>query len=143
MKKFIIFLIGILIIVAVVSYMYLSYKTNIYDAKLQNMGYESYLDKEIYGGVLASLINKAVDNNIQNKVEKDQNGIYLDNNTNSINIDIKILDTDKTYNMEFLYNGGMDQFVKYYNQIKFKCTKIDYHQSTGKVKYMLFEQISK
>lgn len=142
MKKFIIFLIGILIIVAVVSYMYLSYKTNIYDAKLQNMGYESYLDKEIYGGVLASLINKAVDNNIQNKVEKDQNGIYLDNNTNSINIDIKILDTDKTYNMEFLYNGGMDQFVKYYNQIKFKCTKIDYHQSTGKVKYMLFEQIT-
>ena len=142
MKKFIIFLICILIIVAVVSYMYLSYKANIYDAKLQNMGYENYLDKEIYGGVLASLINKAVDNNIQNKVEKDQNGIYIDNNTNSIDIDIKILDTDKTYNMEFLYNGGMDQFVKYYNQIKFKCTKIDYHQSTGKVKYMLFEQIT-
>ena len=142
MKKFIIFLICILPIVAVVSYMYLPYKANIYDAKLQNMGYENYLDKEIYGGVLASLINKAVDNNIQNKVEKDQNGIYLDNNTNSIDIDIKILDTDKTYNMEFLYNGGMDQFVKYYNQIKFKCTKIDYHQSTGKVKYMLFEQIT-
>ena len=143
MKKFIIFLVIVLIAIAGVSYLYLSYKANFYDAKLQNMGYENYLNKEIYGGVLASLINKAVDNNIQNDVEKDNNGIYMNNNTNSINIDIKILDTDKTYNMEILYNGGMDQFVRYYNQIKFKCTQIDYHQSTGKVKYMLFEQISK
>ena len=36
----------------------------------------------------------------------------------------------------------MDKFVQYYNQIKFKCTKIEYHKSTDKVKYMLIEQIT-
>ena len=53
-----------------------------------------------------------------------------------------MLDTDKTYDMETLYSGGMDKFVKYYSQITFKCTKIEYHKSTGKVKYMRIEQVT-
>ena len=40
------------------------------------------------------------------------------------------------------YNGGMENFIQYYNQIKFKCTIIEYHKDTNKVKYMLFEQIT-
>ena len=51
-----------------------------------------------------------------------------------------MLDNDKTYTMETIYNGGMDKFIQYYRDIKFKCTKIEYHKLTGKVKYMLFEQ---
>ena len=142
MKKFVVFLIVILVIISCIAYIYLNYKANFYDARNQNMQYENYLDKEIYGSELASIINKAVDNNVKDKVSKDGNGIYQDNQTTSINIQIKILDNDTTYNMETLYNGGMDNFVKYYNQIKFKCTKIEYHEKTNKIKYMLFEQIS-
>ena len=51
-----------------------------------------------------------------------------------------MLDTEETYNMETLYNGGIEKFVQYYNKIKFKCTDIEYHKTTNKVKYMLFEQ---
>ena len=142
MKKFVVFLIVILVIISCIAYIYFNYKANFYDARNQNMQYENYLDKEIYGSELASIINKAVDNNVKDKVSKDSNGIYQDNQTTSINIQIKILDNDTTYNMETLYNGGMDNFVKYYNQIKFKCTKIEYHEKTNKIKYMLFEQIS-
>ena len=142
MKKFVVFLIVILVIISCIAYIYLNYKANFYDARNQNMQYENYLDKEIYGSELASIINKAVDNNVKDKVSKNNNGIYQDNQTTSINIQIKILDNDTTYNMETLYNGGMDNFVKYYNQIKFKCTKIEYHEKTNKIKYMLFEQIS-
>ena len=142
MKKFVVFLIVILVIISCIAYIYLNYKANFYDARNQNMQYENYLDKEIYGSELASIINKAVDNNVKDKVSKDSNGIYQDNQTTSINIQIKILDNDTTYNMETLYNGGMDNFVKYYNKIKFKCTKIEYHEKTNKIKYMLFEQIS-
>ena len=142
MKKFVVFLIVILVIISCIAYIYLNYRANFYDASNQNMQYENYLDKEIYGSELASIINKAVDNNVKDKVSKDSNGIYQDNQTTSINIQIKILDNDTTYNMETLYNGGMDNFVKYYNQIKFKCTKIEYHEKTNKIKYMLFEQIS-
>ena len=53
-----------------------------------------------------------------------------------------MLDNDKVYNMETLYGGGMNNFLQYYNQIKFKCTKIEYHKSTNRIKYMLFEQIT-
>ena len=43
--------------------------------------------------------------------------------------------------MEALYSGGMDKFVQYYGEIKFKCTKLEYHKTTSRVKYMLFEQL--
>ena len=91
---------------------------------------------------MTTIINKAVDNNKNNDVPKDDKGKYINNNTNSIQIQIKMLDNEKIYAMETLYHGGMDKFVQYYNEIKFKCTNIEYHTVTNKVKYMLFEQIT-
>ena len=44
--------------------------------------------------------------------------------------------------MEAFYNTGMDDFKEIYRNVKFKCTKIEYHEKTKKIKYMLFEQIS-
>ena len=75
-------------------------------------------------------------------VQRDSEGKFIENETNSIKIDLKMLDYDKTYDMETLYIGGMERFAEFYNGIKFKCTKIDYHNQTGKVKYMLIEQIT-
>lgn len=91
---------------------------------------------------LATIINRAIDNNITNEVEKDNKGIYQNNNTNSINIEIKMLDNDTIYPMEKLYVGGIEKFINYYSSIKFKCVDIKYHKSTNRVKYMLFEQIT-
>lgn len=142
MKKIaIIFLIGIIIIVGI-SYMYLNYKANYNEARKENNQFESYYNQEFYGADVVTLINKAYDNNLTNQVEKNEKGIFKENDTNSIKIDIKILDNDTTYNMETLYSGGMDRFIQYYNDIMFKCTKIDYHKSNGKVKYLLIEQIT-
>ena len=143
MKKLaIIFLIGIIMIVGI-AYMYLNYKASYNEARKENNQFESYYNQEFYGADVVTLINKAYDNNLTNAVEKDEQGIFKENDTNSIKIDIKMLDNDTTYNMETLYSGGMDRFAEYYNGIKFKCTQIDYHKSTGKVKYMLIEQITK
>lgn len=142
MKKIAIFFLIIIIIVVGISYMYLNYKANYNETKLKNVEFESYYNQEIYGGDLTTIINKAVDNNISNGVEKNNKGKYLDNQKNSINIDIKMLDNDKVYNMETLYGGGINKFLQYYNQIRFKCTKIEYHKSTNRIKYMLFEQIT-
>ena len=50
---------------------------------------------------------------------------------------------DKTYNMIRIFNGGISTFTQYYGNIKFKCTNIDYHKKTGRIKYMLFEQTTK
>ena len=141
MKKLaIIFLIGIIIIVRI-SYMYLNYKANYNEARRENNQFESYYNQEFYGADVVTIINKAYDNNLTNAVEKDDKGIFKENDTNSIKIDVKMLDTDTTYTMETLYSGGMQNFVEYYSGIKFKCTKIEYHPNK-KVKYMLIEQIT-
>ncbi len=141
MKKLaIIFLIGVVIIVGI-AYMYLNYKASYNEARKENNQFESYYNQEFYGADVITLINKAYDNNLTNAVEKDDKGVFKENNTNSIKIDVKMLDNDTTYNMETLYSGGMDRFAEYYNSIMFKCTKIEYH-SNKKVKYLLIEQIT-
>ncbi len=141
MKKLaIIFLIGVILIVGI-SYMYLNYKASYNEARKTNYQFESYYEKEFYGADVVTLINKAYDNNLTSGVERDKNGIFIENDTNSIKIDVKIIDNDTLYNMETLYIGGMDKFVQNYNGIKFKCTKIEYHPNR-KIKYMLIEQIT-
>ncbi len=142
MKKLALFFLIIIIIVVGISYMYLNYKASYYEAQRENKQFESYNGQEIYGNELTTIINKAIDNNENNEVQKDEKGKYISNDNNSIQIDIKMLDNDKTYSMETLYSGGMDKFVQYYGEIKFKCTNLEYHQATNKVKYMLFEQIT-
>lgn len=142
MKKIVIFLVIVLIIVATISYIYINYKFNYNIAQRENAQFESYYQQEIFGPDLATLINKAEDNNVKNEIKKDNKGIYIENNTNSIRIDIKFLDDDNIHTMEEISRSGTNTFMQYYNQIKFKCTKIEYHNSTGKVKYMLFEQMT-
>ena len=142
MKKLIIFLVIVLIIVASVGYMYLNYKATYREAQKINSQYEGYKDKEIYGTDLATLINKAVDDNIRNNIEKEDTGLYKDNGQDSIRIDILFTDDDEVHSMEEIYNSGTDTFMQYYNQIKFKCTKIEYHSATKLISYMYFEQIA-
>ena len=142
MKKFVIFLVIVVAIVCAISYMYLNFIANRNTAITENMPYETYLNREIFGSDLASVINRAINDNNKNNVEKDEKGLYIANDTNSIKIQVKITDNDTTYDMETFYNSGMDNFIKYYNQIKFKCTNVEYHEATNKIKYMLFEQIT-
>lgn len=142
MKKLAIFFLIIITSIVGISYLYLNYKSNYNIALKENRQFETYDGQEIYGTELTTIINKAMDNNQNNEIQKDNKGNFIDNNSNSIQIDIKMLDNEKTYNMETLYNGGMDKFVQFYSEIKFKCTKLDYHKVTNKVKYMLFEQIT-
>ncbi len=139
MKKLAIFFLIVIIIVVGISYLYLNYKANYYTAKRENEQFVSYDGQEIYGNELTTIINKAVDNNEKNEIQKDNKGKYINN---SIQIEIKMLDNDKIYSMETFYEGGMDKFIQYYSEIKFKCTKIEYHTVTNRVKYMLFEQIT-
>ena len=142
MKKIVIFFVIVILIVCGISYLYLNYKAEYNMSKKANLEFEKYLDEEVYGPDLATVINKAVDNNEKNEVEKNNKGIYLDNQTNSMSIEIKMTDNDSIYKMETIYNGGIQNFINYYNSIKFKCVEIKYHSSTNKVKYMLFEQIT-
>lgn len=149
MKKAYIYIIGIVvIIITIIMGKYYNYKAKYAEIKEFNLQFEYYYQKEIYGTEIATVINKAVDNNEKNEVEKEQLEkdnkkiySYIANDENSINVDIKMLDINKTYKMESLYQGEITKFVEKYNYILFKCTKIEYN-TAGKVSYLLFEQIS-
>ena len=142
MKKIAIFFLLVIIIVAGISYMYINFQMEYKKIQIENRDYESYKDQEIYGTELTTIINKAINENLANEVQKDKKGRYINNEKNSINIEIKIIDNDKIYPMEAFYNGDMNKFVQFYGEIKFTCTKLEYHQETGKIKYMLFEQVT-
>ncbi len=142
MKKIAMFLLIIIGIVSTISYLYLNSISNQRIAQKENIKFEIYKDEEITGAEVTTLINKAINSNQQNEIEKDKKGRYIDNETNSINIDIKFIDDDVTYNIEKIYNNGMDKFLTYYRDIKFKCVDVQYHDKTQKIKYMLFEQIT-
>ncbi len=140
MKKNFIFMLCIIgIIIAILSVKYVSYKAEYGEIKRSNFEYEKYLNKEVLGTELTTIINKAVDNNEKNSVAKDEQGFYVTNDINSVKIQIQILDNETMYDMETLYNGGMERFVQNYNSINFECTKIEYNKA-GKVSYILFKQ---
>ena len=142
MKKFVCFLVVVLIIICGFSYYYITYKENYKTIQKQNMAFEEYKDKEFYGADLVTAMNRAMDCNKKNNIEKSATGKWIDNNKNSILIKVKMLDTDKIYLMEDFYQNGIEEFIKYYNKIKFKCVDMQYHNLTHQVKYMLFEQIT-
>jgi len=142
MKRIIVLLSVVVIIIVIVAFNYMGYKREYNSIQKYNLEFESYYQKEIYGTDLTTIINKVINNNEKNNVEKDKNKKYIDNNLDSIDIEIKMIDIDEIYEMETLYNGGIEKFVQHYSNIQFKCTQIEYHKKTGKVKYLHFEQIS-
>ena len=142
MKKLAIFFAIIVLIICVIFGLYLNYKVQYNTSKKANLAFENYLNEEVYGTDLATVINRAIDSNEKNEVERNNKGIYLNNDVNSISIEVKMIDNDSIYQMETIYNKGIRDFIQYYGDIKFKCTDIKYHISTNKVKYMLFEQIT-
>ena len=138
-RNFIFILCIVVIIIAILFAKYLNYKNEITAIKENNLEYEKYLNKEVLGTELTTIVNKAVDSNEKNSVPKDEQGFYVTNDINSVKIQIQILDNETMYDMETIYNGGMERFVQNYNSINFECTKVEYNKA-GKVSYMLFEQ---
>ena len=55
---------------------------------------------------------------------------------------IHFTDDDTIHSMEEIYNSGADTFMQYYNQVRFKCTKVEHHDKTKLVSYLFFEQIA-
>ena len=142
MKKLIVIILCLVCIaLSIFTVKYMNYKSEIAKIKESNLEFETYLNKQILGTELTTFINKAVDNNKKYNVPKDEQGFYIKNDTNSIEIEIQITDNNTIYKMETLYDGGIVNFVQYYNSIYFECTKIEYNK-LGKVSYLLFEQKS-
>ena len=62
--------------------MYLNYKANSNISKKANLEFENYLNQEVYGTDLSTVINRAVDNNETNNEETDNNNNKEDESSN-------------------------------------------------------------
>lgn len=139
-KNIIAFVIIALVILVIVSYQVSSIQNAKKEILRFNSEYEKYTKNEIYGTDIATIINKAIDNNERNKVTKDENGFYINDGQNYIGIEVHIITNQTTYQMETINKVGVVNFVSNFNLIAFKCTNIEYH-SNGKVSKIEFTQI--
>lgn len=147
MKKQFIFLITImLVIIIIVSINILQNRKEKASLQNYNAEYEQYLNKEIYGTDIATLINKAIDNNEKNNIEKDEKGFFIDNGQDSILIEIIMITNEEkqettTYKMETIQKVGLLNFLTNFNLTTFKSSNVEYHQLTGKISKITFEQL--
>ena len=144
MKKAIICLIIAFIVIVIIITMYITKNNRQFvEIKEHNQEYEIYLNKKVFGTDVTTVINKATNANVKNEIPKDEKGFFIENETNSIKVELILLNEDKkeTYPMEALQKVGLNGFIKNFNLIYFKCSKIEYHEKTQMVRKIIFEQI--
>ena len=120
-----------------------NYRTSFIESQKINNIYKSYENIQILGTELASIINQTEDTNAKLSTEKNKEGRYIENDTDSIKMYIKLQYKDdyNTYEIERILNNGIDNFIKAYGTASFKCTEINYHEKTGNVKDITFTEV--
>ena len=144
MKKNIVFFVCV-VIVAVAFFMnwFLTNQKKLQEINAFNNNFLSYIENEkgesvnISGIDLTTLMNKAIDNNEQKGVKKQENGAYILNKENSVEILVQVEKNGDYYLMEAFSVSGMTNFTLLYGQKEFKCEKIEYHEN-GKISKMIF-----
>ena len=151
MKKNLFIIICIVVIVLVVLSI-LFYNINVEKNKKDDINgeIEAYTKDRIFGTNLISLINKVDDLDKKNAIIVDGNGRYVENDFNSVRIDVRFqpvnqLGSDKnkdmtTISFENIVKGTPEAFISVYATSEFKCVQKDYH-SNGVIKYLLFEEV--
>lgn len=142
MKKPLIVLITIFIVAVIIVTVIINTKQdNIKAIKQFNDSFEQYIGKQIYGTEVTTVISKAIKNNENHNIQKDENGYYINDNKYCIKVELNMITVEKTYQMEQLYKAGLTEFVKNFNVITFECTNIEYHNQTGRISKIVFTQL--
>ena len=141
MKKYIVLLATAIVICCILVYVKYQVKVNNSMTNFENSPYTSILNKEISSAELATIINKAMNKNADNKIEKDDKGYYLENDENSIKIDVHFLINDTILTGEQIERSNETEFITAYHSAKFKCTKIEYHKKSKLAKHIYFEEL--
>ena len=141
-NKILLIFIVFIIVLAIAVYAVYNYRTSVYESQKINNQYKSYYNTQMLGTELLSIINKTEDTNEKFDIQKDAEGLYIENDTNSIKIyvNLKYKDDYRTLEMERIINNGIENFVKAYSTASFKCTDISYHDKTNNVKALTFTE---
>ncbi len=111
-----------------------------------NSQFEKFNGQTIYGADVLTIINKAIDNNENNGVQKDDNGFYIEDD-NSVKVELTLLSTGEdgeivevTYQMETLQKAGLTEFIANFGLTSFECTNIEYN-SQNRVSKVYLKQL--
>ena len=139
-NKILLILIIFMSIIAVISYIIYNYRINLQEVQRINNKFKSYAEAQMLGTELVSVINRVQDINSKNNIEKDSDGLYIENEENSIKMYIKLKYEDdySVLEVERILNNGIENFIKNYSTASFKCEEITYHEKTGNVKSLTF-----
>lgn len=111
-----------------------------------NSEFEEFLDKEVYGTNVVTVINKAIDYNEKNNISKDEKGYYIEDEEKSILVELQFINSkDKitTYKMEQIASLGIEKFLSSeFNLVNFRCTSKEYHKN-GRLSKLIFTQLEK
>lgn len=140
-KTLIIMLILFVAILAAVSITVVDLQQTGKQVKQFNQIFEEYKDKSLLGSEVASLINKAIDNNEKNQISKNDKGIYQEDGKYSVQILVKLEKEGEYFTMERINALKITEFVKNFSLQDFKCTGIEYHKETKRVSKVYFESI--
>lgn len=141
-NKILIILIIFMVILASATYIIYNYRMKLQEAQKINNEYKSYYEAQILGTELVSIMNRTQDVNTKNEVEKDSEGLYIDNEDDSIKMYLKLKYKDdySTIEIEKILDDGIENFIKSYSTASFKCTEITHHEKTGNVKTLTFTE---
>ena len=139
MKKVIIgILLTGLIIIALFFTWYNKNLNELRNIKKFNSEFEGFIDREVTGVDLTTVVNKAIENNNKYEVKKNSDGTYENDGKNSIEIIIKPTKDGNSFPMEAFEKVGMKDFTKSFGGAIFKSTKIEYHDN-GKISKIQFD----
>lgn len=112
-KTLLVICIIFLIIMLVLFWNFRQIQTENRAIKKFNYDYEFYNREGLCGIDITTVINKAIDNNEKYEVKKDENGYYIPDEENSINIEVTLINNEKTYKMERIKEVGLESFVEF------------------------------
>lgn len=142
MKKTITILICIFLVIIISIYTYYQSRQNeVASVNKFNYQYEQYFDKEIYGTEVATLINKAIDNNVKYDIAKSENDKYIEDEKYCLKIIIKFKDVNTMYDMESIDKAGIEGFIMNFSKSIFKITDYKYNKETNRIGKLVIEEI--
>lgn len=142
-RKIFILILILLVLSSMATYTVYQYRTQKLEEQKVNKQYAEYYNIELLGTQLISLINKTMDLNEKNEIPKDDLGKYADTQGKAIIIYVKFIYNDETttISMEDIAKMGTESFIRLYSTENFKCTEVNYYDSTNNVKSLTFEEI--
>ena len=164
MKKIVLFFAMIIIVISGISYIFLNYKANYNISKKANLEFENYLNVEVSGTDLVTVMNRAIDNNEKKWTVYDvitaagyarENNKYYTDDESDGKVDNSYFENNYKITVRFeSINGTTDNLqnydTSYYNKAiqdeqknvtelpKYSCI-ITYHDN-GRVKSLTFKK---